>query len=107
MVESSKPNNTIGIIELVRKSTRITDDHKISFFEYKEFIVTLRTVLEGFEIDTDFWFTEYPELTLEFPSPDKVESLRCKIINTQTVINPSYNLQLLSVRKWTIGLAPN
>ena len=89
MVESSKPNNTLGIQELVRKSMRIAEDHEPSFTEHKEFIVTLWAVLEGFEIDADFIFTEYPELALEVPSPDKVESLRSKIIYAQTVINPN------------------
>ena len=98
MVESSKPNNTLGIIELARKSMRIADDNELSFTEHKDFIVTLRTVLEGFEIDTDFWLTEYPELALEVPSPDKVELLRSKITNAQTVINSNHIVQLLSVR---------
>lgn len=87
MVESSKSNNTLGIQELVRKSMRIAEDHELSFTEHKEFIVTLWAVLEGFEIDADFIFTEYPELALEVSSPDKVESLRSKITNAQAVIN--------------------
>gem|GEM_PF-4787973 len=66
--------------------------------EYKELIVTLRTVLEGFEIDIDYWFTEYPELALEIPSPDKVESLGSKITNAQTLINSNQIVQLLSAR---------
>ena len=98
MVESSKPNHTFDIKELARKSMRIADDHEPSFTEHKEFIVTLRTVLEGFEIDTNFWLTEYPELALEVPSPDKVELLRSKITNAQTVINSNHIVQLLSVR---------
>ena len=98
MVESSKPNNTLGIKELARKSMRIAEDHELSFTEHKEFIVTLWAVLEGFEIDADFIFTEYPELALEVPSPDKVESLRSKITNAQTVINPNHIVQLLNVR---------
>ncbi|MDX2476158.1 MAG: hypothetical protein QNL05_02210 [Gammaproteobacteria bacterium] len=97
MVESSKPNNTLGIKELARKSMRIADDNELSFSEHKEFIVALRTVLEGFEIDTDFWFTEYPELALEVPSPDKVELLRRTIANAQTVINSNHIVKLLSV----------
>ena len=98
MVESSKPNNTLGINELARKSMRIADDNEPSFTEHKEFIVTLRTALEGFEIDTDYWFTEYPELALEVPSPDKVELLRSKITNAQTMINSNHIVQLLSAR---------
>ena len=98
MAESSKPNNTLDIKELARKSMRLAEDHELSFTSHKEFIVTLWAVLEGFEIDADFIFTEYPELALEVPSPDKVESLRSKIINAQTVINPSHIVQLLNVR---------
>ena len=97
MVESSKPNNTLDIKEMAMKSMRLAEDHELSFTEHKEFIVTLCAVLEGFEIDADFIFTKYPELALEVPSPDKVTSLRSKIINAQTVISPNHIVQLLNV----------
>jgi len=79
---------------------RLAEDHKLSFTEHKELIVALWAVLEGFEIDADFIFTEYPELALKVPLPDKVESLRSNIINAQTVINPNHIVQHLNVRKW-------
>ena len=76
LVESSEQNDTHDIKALVKKSMRLADDHAVSYAEYKQFLVDLRTVFEDFDIDTDTFFTEYPSVADESPSDKNVESLR-------------------------------
>ena len=76
LVENSKQNETYDIKALVNKSMRFAEDHTASYAEHKQFLVDLRTVLEGFDIDTDNLFSEYPSLSEEAPSDKNVESLR-------------------------------
>ena len=76
LVESSEQNDTHDIKALVKKSMRLADDHAVSYAEYKQFLVDLRTVFEDFDIDTDTFFTEYPSVADESPSDKNVESLK-------------------------------
>ena len=64
----------------MNKSMRFAEDHTASYAEHKQLLVDLRTVLEGFDIDTDNLFSEYPSLSDEAPSDKNVESLR-NVIN--------------------------
>ena len=59
---------------------RFAEDHTASYAEHKQLLVDLRTVLEGFDIDTDNLFSEYPSLSDAAPSDKNVESLR-NVIN--------------------------
>lgn len=76
LVESSEQNDTHDIKALVKKSMRLADDHAVSYAEYKQFLVDLRTVFEDFDIVTDTFFTEYPSVADESPSDKNVESLK-------------------------------
>lgn len=88
LVDSSEQNISNDINSVAEKSMSFTKELIPSYEEHRQLIVTLRTVLEEFEIDADFLFTEYPELALDVPLPEKVELLRRKITNALTMINP-------------------
>ena len=87
LVESSEQNDTHDIKALVKKSMRLADDHAVSYAEYKQFLVDLRTVLEELDIDTDTFFTEYPSVADEAPSDKNVESLRNSLNMAKVAIN--------------------
>ena len=87
LVESSEQNDTHDIKALVKKSMRLADDHAVSYAEYKQFLVDLRTVFEDFDIDTDTLFTKYPGLADNVPSNKNVESLRNAINMAKVAIN--------------------
>jgi hypothetical protein len=88
LVDSSKQNIPYDINSVAEKSMSFTRELIPSYEDHMELIVTLRTVLEEFEIDADFLFTEYPELALNVPLREEVELLRRKITNALTMINP-------------------
>jgi KaiC/GvpD/RAD55 family RecA-like ATPase len=63
------------------------DNHAVSYAEYKQFLVDLRTVLEELDIVTDTIFTEYPSVADEAPSDKNVESLRNSLNMAKVAIN--------------------
>ena len=58
-----------------------------SYKDHKEFLVALRRVLEGYSVDVDTIFSDYPNLSTETPSHKKVEILRNAINDALTEIN--------------------
>jgi len=87
LVGSSTKNDTHDIKALVKKSMHFADNHAVSYAEYKQFLVDLRTVLEELDIVTDTIFTEYPSVADEAPSDKNVESLRNSLNMAKVAIN--------------------
>ena len=87
LAESSEQKTRTNMRALAKESMRLADDHVLSYAEYKQFIVTLWSVLQEYGIDTGFLFSEYPELALENSSPEQIKAMRNTINAALSVIH--------------------
>ena len=79
LAEQSEGRNSQDIKVLAEQSMRLADEYVTSYTKHKEFLVTLKTVLKEFGIDTDLLFSDYPELALEDPSLEQIKKMRIAI----------------------------
>ena len=87
LAASSKLYIKDDIKALAEESMLYAENKAPSYKDHKEFLVALRTVLEGYSVDVDTIFSDYPDLSTELPSHEKVEMLRNAINDALTAIN--------------------
>ena len=87
LAASSKLYIKDDIKALAEESMLYAENMAPSYKDHKEFLVALRRVLEGYSVDVDTIFSDYPDLSTETPSHEKVEILRNAINDALTAIN--------------------
>jgi len=87
LAASSKLYIKDDIKALAEESMLYAENKAPSYKDHKEFLVALRTVLEGYSVDVDTIFSDYPDLSTETPSHEKVEILRNAINDALTAIH--------------------
>jgi len=87
LAASSKLYIKDDIKALAEESMLYAENKAPSYKDHKEFLVALRTVLEGYSVDVDTIFSDYPDLSTETPSYEKVEILRNAINDALTAIH--------------------
>jgi len=87
LAASSELNIKGDIKALAEESMLYAENKAPSYKDHQEFLVALRTVLEGYSVDVDTIFSDYPDLSTETPSHEKVEILRNAINDALTAIH--------------------
>ena len=87
LAASSEIYTKNDIKALAEESMLYAENKAPSYKDHKEFLVALRRVLEGYSVDVDTIFSDYPNLSTETPSHKKVEILRNAINDALTAIN--------------------